>query len=118
MRNMTGFPPAWGSGLGLGLEHLAALVHAGLQVDVVRTAQFAGILVLDVSRLLERVGRPAHAAARRRGFSFRHSHGKRDPESHECRYEGGLIEDASRQAALRGLSPGMSEPAVRRSHAR
>ena len=36
--------------LGPGLEHLAALVHAGLEVDVVRAAQFAGILVLDIGR--------------------------------------------------------------------
>ena len=37
-------------------EDLLAAVHAGLQVEVVRTAQFAGILVLDISRLLQRVG--------------------------------------------------------------
>ena len=33
----------------LGREDLAALVHAGLQVDVVRPAQLAGFLVLDDS---------------------------------------------------------------------
>ena len=44
------------------LEHLPAAIHAGFQVDVVRTAQFAGILVLDIGRGLQRVGRTAHAA--------------------------------------------------------
>src|SRR4051812_4596694 len=62
------------SSLGFDLENLPALVHAGLQVDVVRTAQLARVLVLDVGRTLQRVGRTAHAAARRRGFSFRDSH--------------------------------------------
>ena len=33
------------------------------------------ILVLDIGRGLERVGRAAHAAARRRGLSFRNGHG-------------------------------------------
>ena len=32
-------------------EHLAAAIFAGLQVDVVRAAQLAGLLVLDVGRL-------------------------------------------------------------------
>src|SRR6187549_724935 len=59
----------------LGLEHGPALVHAGLEVDVVRTAELAGVLVLNVGRLLKRVGRTAHAAAGGRGFSFRNSHG-------------------------------------------
>src|SRR5690242_6705305 len=62
------------SGLGLHLEDLAALVHAGLQVDVVRAAQLARILVLDISGALKRVGGTAHAAARGRGFSLRNSH--------------------------------------------
>src|SRR5438067_1341756 len=34
------------SDLSFGLEDLAALVHTGLEIDVVRTAQLAGILVL------------------------------------------------------------------------
>jgi hypothetical protein len=41
---------------------------------MVRTAQFAGILVLDIGRVLERIGRTAHAAARGRGFSLRDGH--------------------------------------------
>src|SRR6185437_7700402 len=49
------------SNFGLGLEHLAATIHAGLQVDMVRTAQLARILVLDISRGLERIGRAPHA---------------------------------------------------------
>src|SRR5438477_12595407 len=41
-----------------------------------RAAQFTRILVLDIGRFLKGVGGPAHAAARRRGFSFRNGHGK------------------------------------------
>src|SRR4051812_41111222 len=51
------------SGFGLDLEDLPAAIHAGFQVDVVRPAQFARILVLDIGGLLQRVGGPAHAAA-------------------------------------------------------
>src|SRR5438132_8812117 len=40
-----------------------------------RAAPFAGILVLDIGRGLESVGRAAHAALRRRGFSFWNGHG-------------------------------------------
>src|SRR5215813_3810387 len=58
----------------LGLQHLPALVHAGLEVEVMRTAQLAGVLVLDISGLLERVRRTAHATARRRSFSAGNSH--------------------------------------------
>ncbi len=59
----------------LRLQHLAAAIHAGLQVNVMRAAHFAGILVLDIGRGLEGVGRAAHAALRRRGFSFWNGHG-------------------------------------------
>src|SRR5439155_19163894 len=50
----------------LGLQNLPALVHAGLQVEVVRTAEFAGILVLGIGRLLQSVRRAAHATPRGR----------------------------------------------------
>src|SRR5271156_5116417 len=56
-------------------DHLPATIHAGFQVDVMRTAQFAGILVLDIGRSLQRIGRTAHAALSRRRFSFWHGHG-------------------------------------------
>src|ERR1700721_615173 len=46
-------------------QHLPAAIHAGLEIDVVRPAQFAGILVFDISRTRERVGRAAPAAPRR-----------------------------------------------------
>ena len=59
----------------LRLEHLTAAIHAALQVDVVRAAQFAGILVLDIGRRLEGVGGAAHAAAGGRGFASRNGHG-------------------------------------------
>src|SRR6202451_2496657 len=41
-----------------------------------RATQFARVLVLDVSRGLERVGGAAHAAARRRRFASGNSHRK------------------------------------------
>src|SRR5262249_7201610 len=55
-------------------EHLPATIHAGFKVDVVRPAQFPGILVLDISRAFEGIGRTPHAALGRRCFSFRHGH--------------------------------------------
>src|SRR5579871_206706 len=45
-------------------QHLAALVHAGLQVDVMRAAELAGFLVLDVAVRLQRFMRAPHACAR------------------------------------------------------
>src|SRR3954466_9888558 len=79
-RAQSGFP-LWGfpvraccSGLFLGLQDLAALVHAGLEVEVVRTAQFARILVLSVGRLLQGVRRAAHATPRGRCFSSGNGH--------------------------------------------
>src|SRR5690606_13343323 len=62
------------SGFGLDLEDRAALVHAGLEIDVVRTPQFAGILVLDIGRALEGIRRTAHAAPGRRRFLLWHGH--------------------------------------------
>src|SRR4249920_1469967 len=62
------------SGFLLGLQNLPALVHAGLQIKVVRTAQFAGILVLGIGRLLQRVRRAAHATPRGRCFSSGNGH--------------------------------------------
>jgi hypothetical protein len=56
------------------LQDLAALVHAGLQIEVVRTAQFAGILVLGIGRLLQGIGRTAHATPRGRCFSTGNGH--------------------------------------------
>ena len=58
----------------LRLQNLSAAIHAALEVDVVRTAQFARILVLDVSWRLEGVGRAAHSAARGRGFASGDGH--------------------------------------------
>src|SRR5206468_8169567 len=55
-------------------QHLPALIHAGLQVEVVRTAQLAGILVLGIGRLLQRVRRAAHTTPRRRCFSSGNGH--------------------------------------------
>src|SRR4029077_17568183 len=62
------------SGFLLGLENLPALVHAGLQVEVMRAAKLAGILVLGIGRLLKRVRRAAHATPRGRCFSTGNGH--------------------------------------------
>src|SRR5690606_20564999 len=63
------------SDLFLSLENLTPTIHTALQIDMVRTAKFARVLVLDIGRGLECVSRTAHAALRRRRFSFRYSHG-------------------------------------------
>lgn len=60
----------------LGLENLLALVHAGLQVDVVRTVQFTGLLVFNIGCARYLVTGTAHAALGRRGFSLWNSHDK------------------------------------------
>ena len=56
------------------LQHLTAAIHAGLQIDVMRTAQLAGILVFDIGRGFDGVGGATEPALHRRGFSFRNSH--------------------------------------------
>jgi hypothetical protein len=45
----------------LNVHNLTALVHAGLQINVVWTAQFAGGLVLNPSHSLHFLARAAHA---------------------------------------------------------
>src|SRR6516162_5822519 len=71
----VGPPPVETPALGLFLlQDLPALVHAGLEVEMVRAAELAGVLVPDIGRLLQRVRRAAHATARRRGFSSRNGH--------------------------------------------
>src|SRR5467141_1938675 len=70
----AGFGPPPVSGFLLGLQNLPTLVHAGLQIEVVRTAQFAGILVLGIGRLLQGIRRAAHATTRRRCFSSGNGH--------------------------------------------
>src|SRR5579864_8552864 len=60
--------------LGLLVQHLPAAIHAGLEIDVVRAAQLAGILVLDIGRPLQCVGGATHAALGGRRFSLRHGH--------------------------------------------
>jgi hypothetical protein len=55
-------------------QNLAAAVHAGLEIDMVRTTQLAGILVFHIGRGRERIGGAAEAALHRRGFSFRNGH--------------------------------------------
>src|SRR5262249_15756276 len=72
--NQPGAPLCRPLGFGSGLENLPALVHAGFQVDVVGPAQFAGILVFNVGRLLQRIGRAAHPPLSRPGFSLGDGH--------------------------------------------
>ena len=57
-------------------DDLTALVHAGLQIDVVRALQFAGFLVFDEGIGAERVVRAPHVAPRRGYFAFRNGHGR------------------------------------------
>src|SRR5690606_7743258 len=63
------------SDLFLGFEDLTAAIHTALQIDMMRTTKFARVLVLDIGRGLESVSRTAHAALRRRRFSFWYCHG-------------------------------------------
>src|SRR5438477_2939776 len=51
------------SGFFLRLQDLPALIHSGLQVEVMRPPQLAGILVLDIGRLFQRIRRAAHATS-------------------------------------------------------
>src|SRR5260370_550527 len=60
--------------VGCGRGPLPDTINAGLEIDVMRTAQLAGILVFDIGRPLERVGRAAHPTPGGRGLSFRDSH--------------------------------------------
>lgn len=55
-------------------QNLAAPIHTGLQIDMVRTAKLAGILVFDIGRCLERIGCAAHAALRAGHFTFGYGH--------------------------------------------
>src|SRR5260370_15525803 len=64
------------SDLFLGVKHLAAAVHADLEVDVVRPAQLARILILYISRPRERISGAAHSAPRRRCLAVGDGHGR------------------------------------------
>src|SRR5262249_48226370 len=88
-------------GIGFRLEDLTAAIHAGLEIKVMGTAQFARILVLHIGWLLQRVGRATHATSRRPRLFPRYSHGKapyssRNGDSRRNRglsVEAGLIVD-------------------------
>src|SRR3569623_1835421 len=58
----------------LGLENLLAAIHAGLQVDMVRAAQFARILVLDIGRGGQGSGGTAEPALHQRGLALWNGH--------------------------------------------
>src|SRR4051794_3820466 len=101
IRYMAEPPPGRSNDLDLALrlEHRPALVHAGLQIDVVRRAQLTGILAPDIAGALQRIRRPAHAPPRRRRFLFRHGHGEISSKNRGARCaepsklrEAGLIE--------------------------
>src|SRR5690606_36302424 len=55
-------------------QDLTAFVHAGLQVDVVRTTQFAGVLVFDIGVGAQGVMSATHVATRGGGFALRNGH--------------------------------------------
>src|SRR3990170_9462 len=63
------------SGLFLDVEHLPAAITARFQIDVMRPAKLAGVLVLDISRRRQGVVGPPVAPLHARGFSFGNSHG-------------------------------------------
>src|ERR1700729_737295 len=60
--------------LRLRLEDLATPIHDALEVDMMRGGEFAGILVFNVGRGFERIGRAAHAAAGGRSFASGNGH--------------------------------------------
>ena len=96
----------------LGLQNLATAVHAGLQVDVVGTAHFAGILVLDIGRGLECVGGTAHAALRRRRLSFGYSHGTCSTCRHRLKRPGWSLHEPefAKVACLYTPASGLTSP--------
>ena len=59
----------------LDLHDLTATIHAGLQVDVMRTVQFTGRLVLDIGIILERIMGASHIALGACDFGLWNSHG-------------------------------------------
>jgi hypothetical protein len=65
----------------------AAAIHACLQVDMMRATQFAGILVLDIGRGLQGIGRSAKAALHRGCFSFRDRHYTLRHRSERAKFE-------------------------------
>src|SRR5690606_7019873 len=56
-------------------EDLTAAIHAGLEINVVRTAQLAAVLVFDIGGRLERIRRTAEATLHRRRLPLGHCHG-------------------------------------------
>ena len=59
----------------LDLHDLTATIHAGLQVDVMRTMQFTRCFVLDIGISLERIMGAAHIALGACDFRLWNSHG-------------------------------------------
>ena len=57
------------------LHDLTATIHAGLQVDVMRTVQFSRCLVLDIGIILERIMGAAHIALGACDFGLWNGHG-------------------------------------------
>src|SRR5690606_23641655 len=55
-------------------QDLTAFVHAGLQVDVVRTTQFASVLVFDIGVGAQGVMSATHVATRGGSFALRNGH--------------------------------------------
>src|SRR5690606_34686984 len=67
-------PKPWKDLVFLGRQNLTAAIGAGLQVDVVRAAQLARVLVLDVRVGPQGVVGAAHIATGGRYFALRNGH--------------------------------------------
>ncbi|NIJ57000.1 hypothetical protein FHS82_000826 [Pseudochelatococcus lubricantis] len=63
-----------GSGLDARLQDLATAIDTRFEIHVVRAAQLARVLVLDIGRVSQRIGGTAVAAFCWRGFSFWNGH--------------------------------------------
>src|SRR5215218_1086460 len=92
------------SDFSLDREHLAATVFAALEVDVMRTAALAGLLVLDVGRRLQRIRRPAGSALHARHFFPRDGHRPLFcPRKSGCRKQMPGAQPAPRRPKVAGL---------------
>src|SRR5690606_32845605 len=94
--------------LALRLQNLLAAIHAALQVHMMGTVKLARIRVLDIGRLLQRIGRTAHAALRRGGFPLGDGHGLRSdcsasgpPAANACPREKGFEKQNTGRNRLR-----------------
>jgi hypothetical protein len=107
---------SWASLVFLRRQDLAAAVGAGLQVDVVRALQLAGVSVFDIAVGPERMVRAAHATAGGGDFSLGDGHGllrgSRKRSRRLCRKREAITSGASATAS-QFENPGASAPHAR-----